>query len=169
MSERGFIISGGGLPDVFMPESEFHRLQKIFGGKSYGRLDAFCWLAIYAPVKADYKAFATAWNWSRAKVRRYIHQLVGAGLVTFDGLTIIPIGDPNQAIPTSDGSWISLREAVFARDGYRCTYCGSQENLQCDHVHPRAKGGSDALDNLTTACQQCNASKRDRLISEWRQ
>jgi 5-methylcytosine-specific restriction endonuclease McrA len=31
-----------------------------------------------------------------------------------------------------------------------------------DHKVPRAKGGSDAFNNLQAACSFCNSSKRDR-------
>lgn len=56
-----------------------------------------------------------------------------------------------------------LRFEVFRRDNFRCTYCGASGSgveLHADHVVPRAKGGADTLDNLTTACQQCNSGKR---------
>ncbi len=55
-----------------------------------------------------------------------------------------------------------LRFEVFRRDNFACTYCGAKGDgiaLHADHVVPRAKGGPDTLDNLTTACQQCNAGK----------
>lgn len=55
-----------------------------------------------------------------------------------------------------------LRAAVYARDGYRCVYCGSEQNLQCDHVIPVSKQGPTTFENLATACQPCNARKRDR-------
>ena len=57
------------------------------------------------------------------------------------------------------------RRAVFARDGHRCQYCGSNaENL--DHVVPRSRGGRHAWDNVVASCRGCNARKGDRLLSE---
>ncbi|HVL93597.1 MAG TPA: HNH endonuclease [Acidimicrobiales bacterium] len=57
------------------------------------------------------------------------------------------------------------RRAVFARDGYRCQYCGATaENL--DHVVPRSKGGSHTWDNVVAACRPCNTRKEDRLLHE---
>ncbi len=65
--------------------------------------------------------------------------------------------------------WQALREAVFERDDYTCTYCGSRGGiLECDHVIPVAKDGSHEMSNLTTACRPCNRSKRDKLLSQWR-
>lgn len=66
-----------------------------------------------------------------------------------------------------DTEWYPLRETVFERDGYACTYCGSTENLACDHIVPLIQGGSNDLDNLTTACRSCNSSKSGRTPEEW--
>ena len=57
------------------------------------------------------------------------------------------------------------RRAVFARDGHRCQYCGSNaENL--DHVVPRSRGGTHSWDNVVASCRSCNARKEDRLPTE---
>ena len=57
---------------------------------------------------------------------------------------------------------LSLRDRVFARDGYRCVYCGNvfpAEQLSLDHVQPRMRGGDNSEGNLVTACHACNARK----------
>lgn len=66
-------------------------------------------------------------------------------------------------------NWISKekRVAVYLRDGCRCVYCGSQAKLTLDHVKPKAMGGRDLLHNLVTACQPCNASKKDMSLRSW--
>lgn len=67
------------------------------------------------------------------------------------------------------GEWAKLRTQVFARDGYRCSYCGVTDvPLECDHVHPVSKGGSSHIDNLAAACVACNRSKRAKTLDEWR-
>ena len=57
------------------------------------------------------------------------------------------------------------RRGVFARDGYRCQYCGSRAD-SIDHVRPRSRGGPHTWENVVAACRRCNAHKRDRLLSE---
>src|SRR5690349_1910341 len=39
---------------------------------------------------------------------------------------------------------------------------------EVDHVHPRARGGSDDLSNLLPACVPCNRSKGARAVREAR-
>ncbi len=57
------------------------------------------------------------------------------------------------------------RRSVFARDNYRCQYCGaSAENI--DHVVPRSRGGTHTWDNVVAACRRCNSAKEDRLLEE---
>lgn len=64
--------------------------------------------------------------------------------------------------------WKAIRAWIFYRDGYVCVYCGENpEDLECDHVIPISRGGTNDLSNLATACMPCNRSKSDRLLSEW--
>lgn len=65
----------------------------------------------------------------------------------------------------SDRAWISpgLRQAVFARDGWRCLHCGTDQNLTLDHIHPWSLGGPDTLANLQTLCRSCNSTKGARV------
>jgi hypothetical protein len=58
----------------------------------------------------------------------------------------------------------NVRFEVFKRDGFMCAYCGKSPPmvvLEIDHIVPISKGGSDDLNNLITACFDCNRGKRD--------
>lgn len=62
---------------------------------------------------------------------------------------------------------------LFARDHYRCQYCGragnelrSRECLTRDHLVPISRGGSNEWTNVTTACSSCNTRKGNRLPEE---
>ena len=59
------------------------------------------------------------------------------------------------------------RRALFARDGWRCVYCGtSSGRLTLDHVVPRSKGGESIWENVVTACAPCNLRKGDRSLEQ---
>jgi hypothetical protein len=52
-----------------------------------------------------------------------------------------------------------LRLAVFERDGGRCVECGSDFDLQYDHMIPIALGGATSAANLQLLCGDCNRRK----------
>lgn len=55
--------------------------------------------------------------------------------------------------------------------GYiRCVYCGCEldhRDVELDHVHPRAKGGTNNSTNVVVACRHCNRAKGDRPVSQF--
>ena len=75
---------------------------------------------------------------------------------------------------------IKLFEAIFARDGGACVYCGVQtRRLQkgvsrsadlatLDHVLPRSMGGPLNQANLVLACQACNNERGVMDAEEFR-
>jgi hypothetical protein len=57
-----------------------------------------------------------------------------------------------------------LRRQVFKRDNYTCRYCGYTGGpLHADHVYPESKGGETTLENLVTACPNCNERKSNKV------
>jgi 5-methylcytosine-specific restriction endonuclease McrA len=59
------------------------------------------------------------------------------------------------------------RRALFARDGWRCMYCGTTSGrLTLDHVVPRSRGGDSVWENVVTSCAPCNMRKGNRLPHE---
>ena len=62
------------------------------------------------------------------------------------------------------------RVLVLQRDGYRCRFCGTtsaETRLHVDHVMPKARGGTDTLDNLATLCEDCNTGKSDLWLGDY--
>lgn len=72
--------------------------------------------------------------------------------------------NPERALMTS-----RMRFRVFRRDKYTCQYCGQKAPnivLVVDHVIPIVKGGKTVIENLKTACEECNTGKFDMLPVE---
>lgn len=60
-------------------------------------------------------------------------------------------------------------EALFARDGGMCMYCGitpRRIQLSRDHITPISRGGTDSWNNVVTACKRCNNHKAGRTPDE---
>ena len=66
--------------------------------------------------------------------------------------------------------WTKLREEVLRRDKYLCQQCLRDGRVTplgvkpydhaVDHILPKAKGGTDDLDNLQSLCQElCHRAK----------
>lgn len=56
-----------------------------------------------------------------------------------------------------------VRFEVWRRDGGKCVICGSQKNLEFDHIIPFSKGGSSTARNIQLLCQDCNRKKSDKI------
>lgn len=57
------------------------------------------------------------------------------------------------------------RVNIYARDKYRCQYCGDRApipELTYDHVVPRSQGGKTTWQNIVTCCYECNRRKANR-------
>jgi 5-methylcytosine-specific restriction endonuclease McrA len=53
-----------------------------------------------------------------------------------------------------------VREYLLEKWGRKCSYCGKENvPLQVEHIHPKAKGGSNKISNLCLACEPCNTKK----------
>lgn len=54
----------------------------------------------------------------------------------------------------------SVREYLLEKWNRKCAYCGAENTpLQIEHIHPKAKGGGNAVSNLALACEPCNKKK----------
>jgi 5-methylcytosine-specific restriction endonuclease McrA len=61
------------------------------------------------------------------------------------------------------------RRNVYARDSFRCQYCGghfSEDDLTYDHVVPKSAGGRREWKNIVSACRPCNSHKGHRSCDE---
>lgn len=58
------------------------------------------------------------------------------------------------------------KKNVFIRDGFKCQYCGSTQELTIDHIIPRSRGGKNSFENCVAACKPCNNKKNNRTPRE---
>jgi hypothetical protein len=50
-----------------------------------------------------------------------------------------------------------------------CAYCGSdKKQLQEDHIQPVSKNGNHTKSNIVPACINCNSSKKDKTLEQWK-
>lgn len=64
--------------------------------------------------------------------------------------------------------WKETRIRIFERDNFTCTYCGDiGGQLECDHVIPISRNGSNEDSNLITSCKKCNRLKSNLMPDEF--
>lgn len=61
-----------------------------------------------------------------------------------------------------------VKDKVWNRDNGKCMQCGSNKNLEFDHIIPFSKGGSNTYRNIQLLCQTCNRRKSNKIgLSEY--
>ncbi|NIP30971.1 MAG: HIT domain-containing protein [Candidatus Dadabacteria bacterium] len=66
----------------------------------------------------------------------------------------------------------TIKYEVLKRARFRCELCGisaEEKALEVDHIIPRNKGGTDDINNFQALCYSCNAMKRDRDDTDFRE
>jgi len=59
-----------------------------------------------------------------------------------------------------------VREYLLRKWGHHCAYCDSTDaRLEIEHIHPKARNGSDRVSNLAIACHACNQAKDDDSLA----
>lgn len=86
--------------------------------------------------------------------------------LTFNIKPIILISNYNIENYSKDRHHIpsSVKDKVWNRDGGKCVKCGSQKNLEFDHIIPVSKGGSNTARNIQLLCEKCNRSKGSKIV-----
>jgi len=119
------------------------------------------------PASARLIERASGWN---GEPGAFMQALIAAGLLEHDGdnLRIHDWDDYAHLTDKKDRAPVrrafeslsrTLRPIVLSRSGYRCTYCGSDESLEIDHIVPIARRGTNDISNLQALCRPCNRRK----------
>ncbi len=87
---------------------------------------------------------------------------------------ISPVGDnraeTGKMIEKTRTIPLNIRIKVFSRDNFKCVFCGKSPatdmgtKLHIDHIVPFSQGGTNALKNLQTLCEQCNLGKSNKQV-----
>ncbi|MET8055020.1 RNA-guided endonuclease IscB, partial [Streptosporangium sp. NPDC005286] len=89
--------------------------------------------------------------------------------VSFD-THALSAGRPLEGVDYQQGTLAGyeVREYLLAKWRRTCAYCGASGlPLNLDHIHPRSRGGSDRVSNLTLACIPCNQTKNATPVQEF--
>ncbi|MEZ2236533.1 RNA-guided endonuclease IscB [Microcoleus sp.] len=61
-----------------------------------------------------------------------------------------------------------IREYLLNKWNRKCAYCDIENvPLQVEHIHPKAKGGSNRISNLCLACEKCNQKKGTQDVEQF--
>lgn len=62
----------------------------------------------------------------------------------------------------------NIRNYLLEKHGRKCFYCDKEvSTFEVEHMIPKAKGGSNRIDNLTLSCHNCNQKKGTLTAEEF--
>jgi Holliday junction DNA helicase RuvB len=100
------------------------------------------------------------------KVHEYAIAYTDGNITSAVARDALGVFGPDSHSPKSGRRSIpdDIKVFVWQRDGGRCAKCGSQENLEYDHIIPVSKGGSNTARNIQLLCEKCNRSKSAGIV-----
>lgn len=103
------------------------------------------------------------------RIRRYVSITgISQELVKFDTQTMQNPEISGKEYQQGELAGYEVREYLLEKWGRKCAYCGVENvPLEIEHIHPKSKGGSNRVSNLTLACRSCNQAKGNRDIKEF--
>lgn len=100
------------------------------------------------------------------KLRRFAPIVaISQELVRFDMQLMVNPDIQGQEYQHGTLAGYETREYLLQKWGRQCAYCGVKDvPFQIEHIHARAKGGSNSITNLTLSCEKCNVKKGTKDI-----
>lgn len=135
-------------------------------------------------IPNDVKIIGAITGLSSSKVKAFIKTITNIGIFSIENdelfsaylddkkiiaIKLKPFKTATDYNRLAWSQWKLIRQEIFNRDNFTCSYCGATDTkLECDHIHPISKGGTNDLSNLVTACESCNRSKGSKTLEEWK-
>ncbi|MBD0310399.1 MAG: RRXRR domain-containing protein [Microcoleus sp. T1-bin1] len=103
------------------------------------------------------------------RIRRYVPlAVISQELVKFDTLAIQNPEISGVGYQQGELAGYEIREYLLEKWGRKCAYCNAENvPLEIEHIHPKSKGGSSRVSNLTIACRACNEAKGNQDIKDF--
>ncbi|MFJ2028502.1 RNA-guided endonuclease IscB [Streptosporangium sp. NPDC087985] len=160
---------GGAIRDQLTARSQYRRRRRsknlrYRAPRFSNRTKPKGWLAPSLRHRVD-----TTLSWVTRLTRWAPVAAVHVERVSFD-THALSAGRPLEGVEYRQGTLAGyeVREYLLATWGRVCAYCGKQDvPLNLDHLHPRSRGGSDRISNLTLACIPCNQGKNATPVEEF--
>ncbi|NEO57157.1 MAG: HNH endonuclease, partial [Okeania sp. SIO3B5] len=110
----------------------------------------------------------TTMTWVKRLIKFCPVESISMELVRFDTQLIQNPEISGTEYQQGELAGYELREYLLEKWGRQCTYCGKTNTpLEIEHIHPKSKGGSDRVSNLTVACSKCNQLKSNQDVKEF--
>ena len=113
----------------------------------------------------DKNKLISLWNNFQSLSTEQEREPTEKNLVRFN-IDNINMNDPSQNISDEKRSRHipqKVRDKVWNRDGGKCVQCGSNEDLEYDHIIPHSKGGANTYRNIQLLCESCNRKKSAKI------
>ena len=142
------------------PVALLERIVKAASNEGDWILDPFCGCATTCEAAEKH-----ARNWVGIDVSPLAAKLVARRLHRADGLfdrSIHRTDQPQRTDVETPPNYKTQKHTLYGVYAGDCHYCGHHfpfHGIGIDHKVPRAKGGTDHLDNLVLACTGCNSAK----------
>ena len=121
------------------------------------------WLAPSLQHRVD-----TSMAWVQRLQRWAPVQAISSELVRFDTQALETPGIAGVEYQQGTLHGYEVREYLLEKWDRTCAYCDAKETaLQIEHIHAKAKGGSNRISNLTLACGPCNTKKGARDFKDF--
>ena len=103
------------------------------------------------------------------RLRRYVPVTgISQELVKFDTQAMLAPEISGIEYTQGELAGYEIRQYLLEKWGRKCAYCGVENTpLEVEHIHPKSKGGSSRVSNLTIACRNCNLAKGNRDIKDF--